>query len=97
MAAVMRCQTVGCNRSAVRAGRLVVPDPLLVPGLLLEVRVCILCERELPQVYVFEWTCSECAEINRGFGPSHDGSASCESGSLASGGRNSHCTCDTCF
>ena len=29
--------------------------------------------------------------------PSHDGSARCESGSLASGGYKSHCTCDTCF
>lgn len=29
--------------------------------------------------------------------PSHRGSTMCESGSLASGGNNSHCTCDTCF
>lgn len=31
------------------------------------------------------------------FAPSHDGSTRCESGSLASGGRRSHCSCDTCF
>lgn len=32
-----------------------------------------------------------------GFRPSHWGSIRCESGSLASGGKNAHCTCDTCF
>jgi hypothetical protein len=31
------------------------------------------------------------------FGPSHDGSSRCESGSIASGGAKSHCTCDVCF
>jgi len=30
-------------------------------------------------------------------GPGHIGSMSCRSGSLASGGNRSHCTCDTCF
>ena len=30
-------------------------------------------------------------------GPRHNGSKRCESGSIASGGKNSHCTCDTCF
>jgi hypothetical protein len=29
--------------------------------------------------------------------PSHDGSPRCESGSIASGGKNAHCTCDVCF
>jgi len=29
--------------------------------------------------------------------PSHDGSKNCESGSIASGGANSHCSCDICF
>lgn len=29
--------------------------------------------------------------------PSHDGSKRCESGSIASGGNKSHCTCDICF
>lgn len=28
---------------------------------------------------------------------SHDGSRRCESGSIASGGNRSHCTCDRCF
>lgn len=44
--------------------------------------------------------CQMCAEILKkhgGFGPSHYGSGSCRSGSIASGGRNAHCTCDTCF
>lgn len=38
--------------------------------------------------------CSGC--VSKG-GPSHQGSTSCKSGSLASGGQNSHCSCDTCF
>jgi hypothetical protein len=29
--------------------------------------------------------------------PSHNGSARCQSGSIASGGKNAHCTCDVCF
>jgi len=48
--------------------------------------------------------CSTCRDhlsaIDAGkefFAPSHEGSSSCESGSIASGGRHSHCTCDTCF
>jgi hypothetical protein len=32
-----------------------------------------------------------------GMKPSHTGSPRCESGSIASGGKNAHCTCDTCF
>ena len=39
-------------------------------------------------------SCLLCA---RGFGPSHSGSSRCESGSIASGGDNSHCSCDVCF
>jgi len=31
------------------------------------------------------------------FKPSHDGSIRCESGSIASGGNKSHCSCDICF
>ena len=43
--------------------------------------------------------CKECQEITNhgGFGPSHNGARSCESGSIASGGNRAHCTCDTCF
>lgn len=43
--------------------------------------------------------CRYCGEISvtGGFGPSHHGSRLCRCGSLASGGRRSHCTCDTCF
>jgi len=43
--------------------------------------------------------CNLCQAIHAGggFGPSHDGSTHCESGSLASGGTHAHCTCDTCF
>jgi hypothetical protein len=29
--------------------------------------------------------------------PSHNGSIRCESGSIASGGNKSHCSCDICF
>ena len=29
--------------------------------------------------------------------PDHAGSPACQSGSLASGGNYTHCTCDTCF
>ena len=29
--------------------------------------------------------------------PSRDGSPMCQSGSIASGGTNAHCTCDRCF
>ena len=38
--------------------------------------------------------CGSCGEYGA---PSHNGSKSCESGSIASGGNKSHCTCDTCF
>jgi hypothetical protein len=43
--------------------------------------------------------CGTCADnkANGGFGPSHDGSPYCKSGSIASGGTRAHCTCDTCF
>lgn len=43
-------------------------------------------------------TCKACAEYSAsGFGPRHEGSTGCKSGSLASGGNVAHCTCDTCF
>lgn len=43
--------------------------------------------------------CPECAanKARGGYGPSHDGSRYCHSGSIASGGRRAHCTCDTCW
>ncbi len=41
--------------------------------------------------------CRQCMEIGTGMGPSHNGSKGCESGSIASGGKNAHCTCDVCF
>jgi hypothetical protein len=41
--------------------------------------------------------CEDIASKDDGYGPSHRGSIRCESGSIASGGRRSHCTCDTCF
>jgi hypothetical protein len=43
-----------------------------------------------------ETPCRLCVEWGRN-GPSHDGSTRCESGSIASGGTNSHCACDVCF
>jgi hypothetical protein len=44
-------------------------------------------------------SCPTCEYIKKhdGFGPRHNGSSECESGSIASGGENAHCTCDTCF
>ncbi len=40
--------------------------------------------------------CVTCAE-RWDFRPSHWGSLSCQSGSIASGGTHAHCTCDACF
>ena len=44
----------------------------------------------------------DCVECNRilddgGFGPTHDGSRMCKSGSIASGETTAHCTCKRCF
>ncbi len=39
--------------------------------------------------------CSQCNDPDNL--PSHYGSITCESGSIASGGTRSHCTCDFCF
>lgn len=42
--------------------------------------------------------CHECERYwETKFGPSHEGSVMCRSGSLASGGTRAHCTCNTCF
>ena len=41
---------------------------------------------------------SECSTCKRnGPGPSHEGSPHCKSGSIASGGKKAHCSCDTCY
>jgi hypothetical protein len=55
--------------------------------------------RKLVQGFHFDrdelqW-CPTCAQP--GMKPSHKGSPRCESGSIASGGKNAHCTCDVCF
>jgi len=45
-------------------------------------------------------TCKTCEMIDfqhGGFGPSHNGSTCCQSGSIHSGGNKTHCTCDCCF
>lgn len=39
--------------------------------------------------------CSTCGRD--GMMPSHNGSKNCKSGSIASGGAKSHCSCDVCF
>lgn len=54
---------------------------------------------KVPRNKWWEQSCPTCLEIWQagGFGPSHLGSSHCLSGSLASGGKNAHCTCDTCF
>jgi hypothetical protein len=46
-----------------------------------------------------EEKCEYCEQIknNGGFGPSHNGTRLCRSGSIASGGNRAHCTCDLCF
>lgn len=42
--------------------------------------------------------CPTCPSYVAGeLAPSHMGSPSCKSGSLASGGNRAHCTCDGCF
>ena len=41
--------------------------------------------------------CPTCTTYKGRMAPSHDGSPNCESGSIASGVKNAHCTCDTCF
>ena len=42
--------------------------------------------------------CEACLEgADNNFGPPHDGSTSCESGSIASGGTEAHCVCHVCF
>ena len=40
--------------------------------------------------------CGLCTDKDT-MGPSHNGKKNCESGSIASGGNKSHCTCDICF
>lgn len=58
---------------------------------------------ELSRIYVEadrRGECRTCAAIrilHHGFGPSHDGSRNCKSGSIASGGNITHCTCSPCF
>jgi hypothetical protein len=44
-------------------------------------------------------TCPGCDAVKRagGFGPSHNGSARCRSGSIASGGSRAHCSCSVCW
>ena len=45
-----------------------------------------------------ERLCRTCLEnLGYSIAPTHDGSPSCESGSIASGGTKAHCTCDRCF
>lgn len=44
---------------------------------------------------IYAVPCPGCAE--KGMRPSHDGSERCQSGSIASGGKTAHCSCDVCF
>ena len=41
--------------------------------------------------------CGYCQKYKGQMAPSHFGSAWCQSGSLASGGHRSHCSCNSCF
>jgi len=42
-------------------------------------------------------TCQEPGCTYPAAGPSHNGSRTCKSGSIASGGTRTHCSCDACF
>ena len=46
---------------------------------------------------IFGNKCEGCERKRQGMYPSHNGSAMCKSGSIASGGNKAHCTCDVCF
>ena len=65
-----------------------------------EAFVCDACAnaRDAP-VEAVDAACPTCDEIEQrgGFGPSHDGSPRCASGSIAAGGTHAHCACDVCF
>lgn len=52
--------------------------------------------RKIEQKLLLTNNCSICKSVES-LKPSHCGSANCESGSIASGGKNTHCSCDTCF
>jgi len=41
--------------------------------------------------------CEPCETCEEDVKPSHRGSRNCQSGSVNSGGKESHCSCDTCF
>lgn len=41
--------------------------------------------------------CKICENYKTGMKPIHKGSKNCKSGSIASGGKRAHCTCDICF
>lgn len=47
--------------------------------------------------YPYVDTCEKCRRFNKFGGPSHDGSAACQSGSIASGGTRAHCSCEACW
>lgn len=56
------------------------------------------------QGFLDRMACPTCRNYPGEFGPSHEGSLSCNNytpgrqrGSLASGGTEAHCTCDACF
>lgn len=50
------------------------------------------------QVVVQEKVCGiDGCTYPKGPGPSHEGSRMCKSGSIASGGTRSHCSCDYCY
>ncbi len=58
-----------------------------------------MAEGELcPDCFLVREVVDDCKGCNVvGIHPSHNGSKSCKSGSIASGGFRAHCTCDTCF
>ena len=57
---------------------------------------CPACERSRMLALNGSPECPTCARPET-FKPSHMGSKGCQSGSLASGGVRSHCSCNACF
>ena len=51
--------------------------------------------RQAAENFMSELSCKTCARGE--FGPTHNGSTRCKSGSIASGGNKKHCSCDVCF
>ena len=75
-------------------------DVITVPGFSEETIAEIKAEvdAEMARREAEGYYCETCLSIKNGeFGPTHKGSAHCQSGSIASGGTKAHCSCEECF